>query len=116
MCVKLLLALGANPLALNYHNQTPIQVASCDKVQAILGLKLKEQEAPEPRRTYPDIKPGSRILVLDGGGIRGLAQIEMLMELERRTGQKIVDMFDWIVGTSTGGIVALGLVYGKKHM
>ena len=60
-------------------------------------------------------KPGSRILFLDGGGIRGLIQIEILMEIERRTGRKITELFDWIVGTSTGGIVALGLVYGKER-
>ena len=59
-------------------------------------------------------KPGRRILFLDGGGIRGLAQIEMLMEMERITGKKIVDLFDWFVGTSTGGIIALALVYCKS--
>ena len=58
-------------------------------------------------------RPGSRVLFLDGGGIRGLVQIEILIELERRTGRKITEMFDWIIGTSTGGIVALGLVYGE---
>ena len=56
---------------------------------------------------------GSRVLFLDGGGIRGLVQIEIMMELEKRTGRKITELFDWIVGTSTGGIVALGLVYGE---
>ena len=56
---------------------------------------------------------GNRVLFLDGGGIRGLVQIEVLMELERRTGRKITELFDWIIGTSTGGIVALGVVYGK---
>ena len=59
-------------------------------------------------------RPGWRILFLDGGGIRGLAQIEMLMEMERMTGKKIVDLFDWFVGTSTGGIIALALVYCKS--
>lgn len=58
---------------------------------------------------------GNRVLFLDGGGIRGLIQIEVLMELEERTGCKITELFDWIVGTSTGGIVALGLVYGKRR-
>ena len=56
---------------------------------------------------------GSRILFLDGGGIRGLLQIEILIQLEEATGRGITELFDWIVGTSTGGIVALGLVYGE---
>lgn len=58
-------------------------------------------------------RPGSRVLFLDGGGIRGLIEIEVLMEIEYRTEKKITDLFDWIVGTSTGGIIALALVYSK---
>lgn len=54
---------------------------------------------------------GSRILCLDGGGIRGLVQLTILQDIERKTGKKITDLFDWIVGTSTGGIIALALVY-----
>ena len=45
--------------------------------------------------------------------MRGLVQIEILSQLEVATGRKITELFDWIVGTSTGGILALGLVYGK---
>ena len=56
---------------------------------------------------------GNCVLFLDGGGIRGLVQIEVLMELEHCTGRKITELFDWIIGTSTGGIVAVGVVYGK---
>ena len=56
---------------------------------------------------------GNRVLFLDGCGIQGLVQIEVLMELECHTGCKITELFDWIIGTSTGGIVALGVVYGK---
>ena len=52
-------------------------------------------------------------MFLDGGGIRGLIQIEVMSIIEQRTGRTITELFDWIVGTSTGGIVALGLVYGK---
>ena len=59
-------------------------------------------------------KSGCRILCLDGGGVRGLVQIEMLRQIEQRTGKKIVELFDWIIGTSTGGVVALALVYGES--
>ena len=43
----------------------------------------------------------------------GLVQIEILRQIEKRTGKKITELFDWIVGTSTGGIIALAMVYGK---
>ena len=56
---------------------------------------------------------GGRILSLDGGGMRGLIQIEILCQIERATGRKITELFDWIIGSSTGGIVALALVYGE---
>jgi patatin-like phospholipase/acyl hydrolase len=49
------------------------------------------------------------VLALDGGGIRGLIPATILAELERRTGKRIAEMFDLIAGTSTGGIIALGL-------
>jgi hypothetical protein len=58
---------------------------------------------------------GSRILFLDGGGMKGLIQIEILSQLEEQTGRRITELFDWIVGTSTGGIVALALVYGALN-
>ena len=58
-------------------------------------------------------KAGARVLCLDGGGIRGLIQMEVLSQLERATGKKVTELFDWIIGTSTGGVVALSLVYGE---
>lgn len=58
-------------------------------------------------------KHGSRILCLDGGGIRGLVTLCILQEIERRMKMSITEIFDWIVGTSTGGIIALGLCYGE---
>ena len=51
-------------------------------------------------------------MFLDGGGMKGLVQIEALVQLEEATGRRITELFDWIIGTSTGGIVALALVYG----
>ena len=56
------------------------------------------------------------MLCLDGGGIRGLVQLEMLSQLELKTGRRITELFDWIIGTSTGGVIALGLVYGESDI
>lgn len=50
-----------------------------------------------------------RILSLDGGGLRGIAQLLVLKRIEIITGKKIHELFDLIVGTSTGGIIACGL-------
>jgi patatin-like phospholipase/acyl hydrolase len=51
-----------------------------------------------------------KVLSIDGGGIRGLIPALILAELEERTNTRIAHLFDLIAGTSTGGILALGLV------
>lgn len=55
-----------------------------------------------------------RILSIDGGGIRGILPLAFLAELERRylQGNSVARHFDLIAGTSTGGIIALGLAKG----
>ena len=58
-------------------------------------------------------KAGSRILCLDGGGMRFMMQAEILTQIQAATGRKIFEMFDWIIGTSMGGVLALCMVYGK---
>jgi uncharacterized protein len=50
-----------------------------------------------------------KILSIDGGGIKGVVPAVILMEVERRTGQPIYKLFDVVAGTSTGGILAMGL-------
>ena len=51
----------------------------------------------------------TRILAIDGGGIRGIIPALVLAELERRAGKPVAELFDLIAGTSTGGILACGL-------
>ena len=53
-----------------------------------------------------------RILVLDGGGIKGAFTAAFLAELEKGLKEPLHRYFDLIVGTSTGGIIALGLGLG----
>ena len=55
-----------------------------------------------------------RILAIDGGGIRGIYPAAVLAGLEQRFlgGASVAPYFDLIAGTSTGGIIALGLGAG----
>jgi uncharacterized protein len=53
-----------------------------------------------------------RILSIDGGGIRGLIPAILLAALEKATGKACRDQFDMLAGTSTGGIIAVGLLAG----
>lgn len=55
-----------------------------------------------------------RILSIDGGGIRGIFAAAFLADIEERflDGSSIAEYFDLIAGTSTGGIIALGLASG----
>ena len=46
-------------------------------------------------------------------GIKGLVLTRMLLSFERLFGSPIIHNFDWLVGTSTGGILALALATGK---
>lgn len=87
----------------------PISIAIQQKELAQFNKTLRQ---PKPEPSAFALERGCRILFLDGGGIKGLVQIEVLCQLEEKTGCKITELFDWIVGTSTGAVIALGLVYG----
>ncbi|PKR55604.1 CBASS cGAMP-activated phospholipase [Thalassospira marina] len=55
-----------------------------------------------------------RILSIDGGGIKGIFPAAVLAECEKRflKSKSCAGYFDLIAGTSTGGIIALGLGHG----
>ncbi|MEM7055396.1 MAG: patatin-like phospholipase family protein [Bacteroidota bacterium] len=65
-----------------------------------------------------DTTPGSspiaakqfRILSIDGGGVRGVIPARILQAIEEKTGKHVFELFDLVVGTSTGGLVALALL------
>ena len=53
-----------------------------------------------------------RILSFDGGGIRGLVTLTILKRIEGQI-PSVIQKADLVAGTSTGGIIALGLAGGK---
>ena len=59
-------------------------------------------------RTKPS-KPVRRMLSIDGGGIRGIIPALVVAYLERIAKKPAFELFDLMVGTSTGGMLALGL-------
>lgn len=67
---------------------------------------MAEDESPaqSPRRF--------QVLALDGGGYKGMFASGVLACLEADLGIRVTDHFDLICGTSTGGIIALGLGAG----
>lgn len=85
----------------------PVNRDILNQMLAVAGMEVNWQkyEGKIPKK--------GRLLCLDGGGIRGLILIQMLLELETVTKKPIKDCFDWISGTSTGGILALGIASGK---
>ena len=60
-----------------------------------------------------------KLLAIDGGGIRGVIALEVLLEIEKIVGGgrprfRLADYFDYISGTSTGAIIASGLSLGMS--
>jgi len=62
-----------------------------------------------------------KLLAVDGGGIRGVLALEVLQKIEdllkAKSGRpdfRLADYFDYIAGTSTGGIIAAGLSMGMS--
>ncbi len=67
-------------------------------------------------------RPGpKKLLAIDGGGIRGVLALQILCKIEDILKSKsecssfcLADYFDYISGTSTGGIIAAGLSMGMS--
>jgi patatin-like phospholipase/acyl hydrolase len=59
--------------------------------------------------------PTITVLAIDGSGMRGMIPAAFLDKLERQTGHPVSELFDYVAGTSTGGILALGLGLKRPH-
>lgn len=80
---------------------------SCPLKNTVLAQESikKETSVPPPF----DFNPCIRILSIDGGGVRGIIPAKVLERIEKKTGQPISRLFDFIAGTSTGAVISLAL-------
>ena len=75
------------------------------------GKVRTPQERDHPRKRPNWGAKDAAVLCIDGGGMKGLVAIQILLEIEKRTQTGIVDMFDWVSGSSIGSLVVLA----QKH-
>ena len=95
---------------------------SCDNDKRLVSLKQcplhheTKNFEPSPQLQLKPCFSGVRILTLDGGGVRGYIQLMLLQAVQSELGGHIPiqRFFDLIGGTSTGGIITLGL--GTKDL
>lgn len=96
--------------------------AGLDRLPAFRALELPQFHQPvefnPPPLSARMEERGDRtfkILSLDGGGIRGIIPLKILTSLEGFIGP-ISETFDLISGTSTGGIISLGLTASRQRL
>ena len=81
---------------------------------ASLAAEIVDQISRLPvRYRSPHSGRPFRILCLDGGGMRGAFSAAALAYWEKKSGRRIAEHFDLVAGTSTGGLLAIGLGLGK---
>jgi hypothetical protein len=57
----------------------------------------------------PATSPIHRVLSLDGGALKGISEAAVLEGIEKAKGKPISQLFDYVLGTSTGSILAVGV-------
>ncbi|XP_073405620.1 85/88 kDa calcium-independent phospholipase A2 isoform X4 [Dendrobates tinctorius] len=118
--IKALMVFGADVEQANDFGETPgLLAARASKgfqdlvyVSTALSSMMGSHDCVD--FTGNGLRMQDRLLCLDGGGIRGLVLIQLLIAIEKLAGRPIRELFDWVSGTSTGGILALAIVHGKS--
>ena len=118
--VKALIAFGADIDIKNRSDKTALDLASgeCADVLQTTANKMREAKSRLSKATLETkVQPNSIFLLsMDGGGTRGLLHTQTLMAIQRRMKElqpncgPVHKHFDYIAGTSSGGLVTLTIV------
>lgn len=71
-------------------------------------------DAGAPLNIATDVPGRVRILAINGGALKGLAELEVLRAIEERSGKRIHELFDFFAGASTGAIMSSMLLLPRK--
>ncbi len=95
-----------------FDERTNSSIATREDVDGLVGEVCQQfSRLPLVRGRVTD-GISFRILALDGGGIKGAFTAAALATLSKQLDEPIAERFDLIAGTSTGGILAIGLGMG----
>merc|ERR1719379_1011916 len=53
-----------------------------------------------------------RVLCVDGGGSKGIGAAKMISMMEQSLGKPLYELYDFVIGSSIGGIVLAGCLVG----
>ncbi|KFD72712.1 hypothetical protein M514_01837 [Trichuris suis] len=100
----------------SYRNSVENEVTSDSTVRDYSDVLNDFKHEQNIRRVIAEAKSGKKLkflLSLDGGGIRGLILVQMLLFIESLLEKPLISYVDWLAGTSTGAFVAAGIAKGK---
>ncbi|KAM6215037.1 85/88 kDa calcium-independent phospholipase A2 isoform 2-T2 [Rhynchocyon petersi] len=114
--VKALIVFGAEVDTPNNFGETPAFIASkiSKQLQDITHISRTRKPAFILNSLRDEKRNHDHLLCLDGGGVKGLVIIQLLIAIEKASGISTKDLFDWVAGTSTGGILALAILHSKS--
>ena len=128
--LKALLAFGADVKIMNHNGKAPLEVARAEGAKECVEIlediiKRMDEAASQVSNTFEPlpVPPNAIFLLsLDGGGTRGLLLTQTLIAIQKRMKELKPDCgplhkyFDYVAGTSAGGLVTLSLVCANASL
>ena len=105
LCYSIMVVIYLNILSYKY-----LQIKSQDHLLHDKQLKLSTSLYEELKH-----KTAINVLVLSGGGIRGLVPLHILEYIETSTNKKIGELFDFFAGSSTGALSAAAFAISDEN-